>query len=631
MFDYTSLTGMIRPRSGKPREPFVRGLTSASNGVIQEAVEQDKPMIGYHNAVLSLNGLPVKPSHTPSQEGGFLISGDPGQRQSMPLIPMGTFEDGTTIASYNGLFYRTYWNGAGTVMEPLYNSLAQVSTGTQTESSKKPSFQMRHPSESPSLQGREQRNPLANATNKPRVSSSRSQLSFQLRDMNSQHLELSRTLRDLDKHLALHHYGLSQEERAALVTQRKTLVKEIDNIRRITDPSSQDLPVVGLKDFAKGRSSLSTSYSKANHTDSEGKNPALKVPQDRKSKKALSPAAPPFIPGCIALPSLEIKDPKNVPTPLNPMMQSLTDSTSLERPMYHANASNDNGLGNLHAQDESLDRDSIDPAMRTVHNSDIKYATKFKQDLSEGQKQYCTLASEFQEALRQVRQQARLYGCAGGSSKDPAYDAEQDIWWAICDEDPIPLPPQTPDYVSNPRPWNWSDSIFNYRRITAPLTRNEPYQNAQNSTNTSVRFHALQGTSSDMPLQNNLRASGADEFSEKTDSIQEVFANTVTPNLDQEYLAVQKAIDALNKRSKAIVAQAKNLSSIGLNEPGQSEAKVGASHFHLTRKITLTTGFLSFPAPTVALRSYYQAKISHQAREVTMFRSQNKKSEKQAL
>ena len=583
MFDYASLTGMVHPRPGKPQQPTIRQLGSTSN-IIREAVDQGKPLIGFHDPVLSLNSFPADDSLSQRQDGCFLAPTDPGMQLSMSLIPIGTFEDGTTIASYNGSVCRTYWNGTGTVIEPLYNNSAQISTGTQTELGNRPSLQMRQPSESSSLQSREQRNPLANTTNRPRISSSQSQPPSEMKDMKSQHIQLSKTLRNLDKHLALHHYDLGQEERAALIAQRKKLVKEIDNIRRITDPSSQDLPLVDIKVLAsntKTRSRLSALHLNSNDTDNKAKGSTLKVPIDNTTKKALSPAAPPFVPGRMTLPSLQGIDNKDLPTTFDLKIHSSSNLSGLRKHISATSASYGKGQENLRVQDESLDRDPIDPAMRVVHNSDIKYAAKFKLNQVEGRKQYCTLTSEFQEALRQVRQHARLYGCAGGSSKDPAYDAEQDIWWAVCDEDPIPLPPQTPDYVSNPRPWDWSDSFFNYRRVVAPSARKEPFLNAPKNTNGRNSFHRLGESSSDMPLHQKIRANGFDKSSEEIGTNREMVGGTVSANLDQEYMAVQKAINALNKRSQAIMAQAKNLSSINLIESSQSRANQSISDIHL--------------------------------------------------
>jgi len=114
-----------------------------------------------------------------------------------------------------------------------------------------------------------------------------------------------------------------------------------------------------------------------------------------------------------------------------------------------------------------------------VHQADIAYVENLSLNPMQDFKLYCSTTTEFQEVIRRVREQARLYGCEGGQSKDPEYDAEQDIRWAMADRSPIPLPKKLPDHIVNPRPWNWNDSAFNIRAdrshlrsttLTAPAT-----------------------------------------------------------------------------------------------------------------------------------------------------------------
>lgn len=98
-----------------------------------------------------------------------------------------------------------------------------------------------------------------------------------------------------------------------------------------------------------------------------------------------------------------------------------------------------------------------------VHEQDIAYVNELGLNPVYGPKRFCSTIPEFQEIIRRVREQARLYGCKGGSSKDPEFDAEQDIRWAISDLTPIPLPKKIPDHIAYPRPWCWNDSAFNVR------------------------------------------------------------------------------------------------------------------------------------------------------------------------
>lgn len=98
-----------------------------------------------------------------------------------------------------------------------------------------------------------------------------------------------------------------------------------------------------------------------------------------------------------------------------------------------------------------------------VHQADIAYVENLGLNPTQDLKLYCSTITDFQEVIRRVREQARLYGCKGGQSKDPEFDAEQDIRWAIADSSPIPLPKKLPDHIANSRPWNWNDSAFNIR------------------------------------------------------------------------------------------------------------------------------------------------------------------------
>lgn len=98
-----------------------------------------------------------------------------------------------------------------------------------------------------------------------------------------------------------------------------------------------------------------------------------------------------------------------------------------------------------------------------VHQADIAYVENLGLNPMQDLKLYCSTTTDFQEVIRRVREQARLYGCKGGQSKDPEFDAEQDIRWAMADSSPIPLPKKLPDHIASPRPWNWNDSAFNIR------------------------------------------------------------------------------------------------------------------------------------------------------------------------
>ena len=106
---------------------------------------------------------------------------------------------------------------------------------------------------------------------------------------------------------------------------------------------------------------------------------------------------------------------------------------------------------------------ALDDVVPIVHQADIAYVDSLGLNPIQEPKLYCSNVTEFQEVIRRVREQARLYGCEGGQSKDPEFDAEQDIRWAMADSSPVPLPKKVPDHIVHPRPWNWNDSVFNVR------------------------------------------------------------------------------------------------------------------------------------------------------------------------
>ena len=109
-----------------------------------------------------------------------------------------------------------------------------------------------------------------------------------------------------------------------------------------------------------------------------------------------------------------------------------------------------------------------------VHWADIAYVENLGLNPVHEPKLHCSTITEFQEVIRRVREQARLYGCEGGQSKDPEFDAEQDIRWAMADSSPIPLPKKMPDHIAYPRPWNWNDSAFNIRADRSHLKSRKP-------------------------------------------------------------------------------------------------------------------------------------------------------------
>ncbi|KAL9614055.1 MAG: hypothetical protein Q9204_008855 [Flavoplaca sp. TL-2023a] len=174
-----------------------------------------------------------------------------------------------------------------------------------------------------------------------------------------------------------------------------------------------------------------------------------------KSRKCLSPDAPPFVPGTTAALTHGTETIQHT-KPVGVQKLESPDSYKMKKSQAEV------GLRKLNTDLDSSD--GAEAAIPHVSMSEIEYASTPGFNPPVGPKVYCTTASEFEEVIRRVRQQAQMYGCKGGQSKDPAYDAEQDVRWAMADGEPIPLPQSPADHLTQSRPWNWDDSAFNCRR-----------------------------------------------------------------------------------------------------------------------------------------------------------------------
>lgn len=226
----------------------------------------------------------------------------------------------------------------------------------------------------------------------------------------------------------------------------------------------------------------------------------LKTPSVKSSagtSRILSPEAPPFVPGQLrktsarkvesCIPDNESKDafsnsrafssPRDASVPVgNGPSPSETSKAEIAQSKKSPSSAVGTGQGRLsHARyGTSGSWSAMEALAPDVHQNDIAYVDELGLNPAYGVKKYCSTVLEFQEVIRRVREQARLYGCKGGSSKDPEFDAEQDIWWAISDSTPVPLPKKIPDHIAYPRPWYWNDSTFNIHADRADLRNKSP-------------------------------------------------------------------------------------------------------------------------------------------------------------
>ena len=432
MLDYNSLNGLVRERAAATENP---------QKVVHSLSYPPKSKEGQPQTRYPANGSqPVMTQETTAY--GY----QPFVSMQMPagIAALGAFPDGSTLVSMNGVSYRTYWNGMSTVMEPLQSmqlpteqidyGLTYPRSGSNVASYGVPMM---------SSQFSHMPMPLMNFTNSSQSQgSNRKTGDFAAYAASTDNeKELKMQLTNLDKHLALYHFDILPAERAELIVHRRFLVEAIDKIRVSKEKGNHSIPIIA---------------------------PDTRLPVTPvQSGKGLSPAAPPFVPGSICAQSSENSAKQNLKNIANAAIARKDKALNA-----HEQGWNKRVTSHSHRDCSSSSvLDPSDPAMRVVNHWDIEYAGRYLYNWDLGKKVYCTTVAEFQEAVKQVREQARRYGCLGGQSKDPAYDAEQDLWWAICDRDPIPLPPSIPDYVSNPRPWNWEDSVFNFRQKGAPSGR----------------------------------------------------------------------------------------------------------------------------------------------------------------
>ena len=179
-----------------------------------------------------------------------------------------------------------------------------------------------------------------------------------------------------------------------------------------------------------------TSFSSSVSLQSNGEFPS------QRAAKNLSPTAPDFVPGR----SMSFASP-NCQSTLGPTSKDTYNADST--PNFFAPADVARALSNHEP---------------IVHPDDANYCDEMGFNNPTMPKQFCTHPLEFVEVLKAVREQARRHGCTGGQSKDPSYDAEQDVRWAMQDKLPIPLASMNPEYFAKPSPWDWSNSVFNIRQ-----------------------------------------------------------------------------------------------------------------------------------------------------------------------
>lgn len=437
--------------------------------------------------------------------------------------PLGFLPDGSSLVFYNGMSYQSFWDGRGAVMKPLQYPTAPVSQQNyssilyphmaadgQYYGSYAPNSHMHHKD----TNGPQ---PMSNGTGQTQEELRQSSAAL-LGDPQALHNQLASELSELDKFAALHLHEFTSAENAHYTSRRRQLVKQLDSLRPTTENKIPGLPrehlngmqavplwltanhvaessIVPQVDGGTGNIHATVPSTPSNveshrpgpvPTNDLFLNRQLVRPQPS-ANKSLSPFSAPFVPSGLkaAAPEYfgngEVSRSTGAELQEQPALAGGTTAVSLVDRTFH-------GMGQSVREPENStsgpDKPSKGPgrvgsgsfsdtepcpseALPKVEASDIEYTNQEGFNPINAPKRYCTTIGEFQEVLRRVREQAQWYGCKGGQSKDPAFDAEVDIRWAMCDGQPIPLPKSPADHVAHPRPWCWDDSAFNCRATIA--------------------------------------------------------------------------------------------------------------------------------------------------------------------
>ena len=402
--------------------------------------------------------------------------------QYAPSAPM-TLSDGSIIHVQNGITYRSYFNGFSVVTDAL-NNAHPLGLPLEQQMGNLPSQNANPPMLSTSVQCQskvpQQHSTQSIAKNSSDASADSDMSETTMKALQLELESLRSKLTALDKHIALHRHRLTPLEYHGCVAQRKHFVETIDCTRmklESTGITTMNGHAMTSATSAPRTHAIRTStgtYIATNHGTHEtydlvplsGANqhtvqgpkkdtalrrgPRLTNSQHQTTKAAgatgLSPIAPSFVPGGVDTSPLPFAPDKNTkPSTLNNQLQTMP---SLLPRRTDGSLLSENKDGGQSAKDS--------PKV-------LAYCKRREISPASDRKLFCSTEDDFAAVIHRVREQASVLGCKGGQSKDPAYDAEQDIRWAMADGDPIPLAQGLPEYFFNPRPWNWEDSEFNYR------------------------------------------------------------------------------------------------------------------------------------------------------------------------
>ncbi|KAL9601413.1 MAG: hypothetical protein Q9179_002889 [Wetmoreana sp. 5 TL-2023] len=431
--------------------------------------------------------------------------------------PIGFLPDGSPLVYFNGVNYQSFWDGHSTTLRPLqlptpasmqmnYTAMAypQATAGTHYNGLYG-SGGLAHAQDASSF--------LRGTTAFSYAQDQTQQLNqTQPEDTHQLHDQLANELTALDKYAALHLHEFSPAENENYTARRRQLVEQLDYLRVSKEntgpPNPTAAPIYGVQttlpcgpstSFTGGTAIPYHPAGSRNHLSKMPETPNLLqsapsqlpsfepntrlAPPETPVNKSLSPDAPPFVP---ARAKPAVPGPASTIQPSGGHCESHREGDGTEGLNLSHRLHDQGGLSNQLGGNAPMSPGGSKTGSKPVVDSfrtgsefqdaevlpivtpaEIEYATRPGINPSYSSKMYCTTVEEFREVLRRVREQAQLYGCIGGQSKDPAYDAEQDVRWAMADGEPIPLPKSPADHVATPRPWSWNDSAFNPRPLVA--------------------------------------------------------------------------------------------------------------------------------------------------------------------
>ena len=274
----------------------------------------------------------------------------------------------------------------------------------------------------------------------------------QIRDLSAASDALNADLRKVEKQIAAESHAMSSGQLSLLTARKRFLVERLDEIRKTINKINSCLQEVTAKREITPMVPLARNSSENTNPDI---GPSAALPERlmtnngdatmgfHTSNKPLSPDAPVFVPsGMLVSEHLRSGQGKDI-----------LSASSLKS----ENMNTGIGVSSEPRGSAELVPDYLEPSKPKVLAVDAAYSDEMGYNNPKAPKLYCSTPQEFSEVIEAARCCAKYYGCKGGHSKDPEYDAELDIRDAMQQKLPIPLKkPGDPC-----RPWDFKSSFFN--------------------------------------------------------------------------------------------------------------------------------------------------------------------------